>query len=244
MFSEEAAFKPRARFGPIEPELAFNSNDYYPDMGTPRTKELLPSSLARSPPYNHRSSIPPRDRLGKPNRPRKLSVSQNARKPKHERTKSKEHARRNSYDRKQLSVEPGSMANKFGSRWEDLIEAAASATEEDSRDLTPVCDLDPQPPPLWFRREILRHIVWQTDAPVSEAKQSELAPSTHASPPLPRKHDAHVYRFSPSASTNSTTSRHGRSPTLSLRRIRRLQHCEQAVRHQLSHVFAGLVDVK
>ncbi|KIW02754.1 hypothetical protein, variant 1 [Verruconis gallopava] len=139
MFSDDAAFKPRPRFGPIEPELAFGSNDYYPDLGTPRTKELLPSSLARSPPYHHRSSIPPRDRLGKPNRPRKLSVSQNARKPKHERTKSKEHVRRNSYDRnKALSAETSSMANKLGSRWEDLIEAAASATEEDSRDLTPM----------------------------------------------------------------------------------------------------------
>ncbi|KIW02757.1 hypothetical protein, variant 4 [Verruconis gallopava] len=63
MFSDDAAFKPRPRFGPIEPELAFGSNDYYPDLGTPRTKELLPSSLARSPPYHHRSSIPPRDRL-------------------------------------------------------------------------------------------------------------------------------------------------------------------------------------
>jgi hypothetical protein len=156
MFSENEPFKPRARFGPIEPELAFNSNDYYPDLGQ-RPKELLQSALARSPPYHHRSNTqPPRDRLGKPNRPRKLSVSQNARKPKHERTKSREHARRSSYDRKAMSAEPSSMANKFGSRWEDLIEAAASATEEDSRDLTPVC-VDPQPPPLWFRR-ILRNL--------------------------------------------------------------------------------------
>jgi hypothetical protein len=29
----------------------------------------------------------------------------------------------------------------MGKRWEDLIDAAASATEEDSRDLTPVCTL-------------------------------------------------------------------------------------------------------
>jgi hypothetical protein len=158
MFSENEPFKPRARFGPIEPELAFGGNDYYPDLGQ-RPKELLQSALARSPPYNHRSinQPPQRDRLGKPNRPRKLSVSQNARKPKHERTKSKEHsshARRSSFDRsKAMSAESGgSLANKFGSRWEDLIEAAASATEEDSRDLTPVCDIDPEPPPFWFRR--------------------------------------------------------------------------------------------
>jgi hypothetical protein len=43
-----------------------------------------------------------------------------------------------SYDRKAMSAEPQSLAAKYGNRWEDLIEAAASATEEDSRDLTPV----------------------------------------------------------------------------------------------------------
>ena len=63
---------------------------------------------------------------------------QNARKPKHERTKSKEHVRRMSHDRKAFSAEPQSAAALYGKRWEDLIDAAASATEEDSRDLTPV----------------------------------------------------------------------------------------------------------
>lgn len=141
MFSENDSFdRPRPRFGPIEPELAFGNSDYYPELGQ-RPRELLPSSLARSPPYHRSSTLPPAPRGGKPNRPRKSSVSQNARKPKHERTKSKEHARRISYDRKAMSAEPSSMAAKFGNRWEDLIEAAASATEEDSRDLTPVSDL-------------------------------------------------------------------------------------------------------
>ena len=44
-----------------------------------------------------------------------------------------------SHDRKAYSAEPQAAAALFGKRWEDLIDAAASATEEDSRDLTPVC---------------------------------------------------------------------------------------------------------
>jgi hypothetical protein len=46
-----------------------------------------------------------------------------------------------SYDRKAYSAEPQTAAAILGKRWEDLIDAAASATEEDSRDLTPVCTL-------------------------------------------------------------------------------------------------------
>lgn len=45
---------------------------------------------------------------------------------------------RMSHDRKAFSAEPQSAAALYGKRWEDLIDAAASATEEDSRDLTPV----------------------------------------------------------------------------------------------------------
>lgn len=65
-------------------------------------------------------------------------MGQNARKAKHERQRSNDHARRMSYDRKAYSAEPSSMAQLMGKRWEDLIDAAASATEEDGRDLTPV----------------------------------------------------------------------------------------------------------
>jgi hypothetical protein len=43
-----------------------------------------------------------------------------------------------SYERKAMSAEPQTAAALYGKRWEDLIDAAASATEEDSRDLTPV----------------------------------------------------------------------------------------------------------
>jgi hypothetical protein len=37
-----------------------------------------------------------------------------------------------------MSAEPSSMTAIPGRRWEDLIDAAASATEEGSRDVTPV----------------------------------------------------------------------------------------------------------
>ena len=50
-----------------------------------------------------------------------------------------------SYDRKAFSAEPQAAAAILGKRWEDLIDAAASATEEDSRDLTPVKTTLPLP---------------------------------------------------------------------------------------------------
>lgn len=74
----------------------------------------------------------------KPNRPRKSSVTENSRKPHHERQRSKD-KKRFSHDRKGYSQEPGLHNSK---RWEDLLDAAASATEEDSRDLTPVRPVD------------------------------------------------------------------------------------------------------
>ncbi|ORX98604.1 hypothetical protein BCR34DRAFT_147007 [Clohesyomyces aquaticus] len=130
------SYRPRARFAPTTQEQHLIADEpYYTSASLQR--ELLPSSLARSPP-GRSSTLPPVPRSIKPNRPRKSSVGQNARKPKHERTKSKEHARRMSHDRKAFSAEPQAAAAMFGKRWEDLIDAAASATEEDSRDLTPV----------------------------------------------------------------------------------------------------------
>ena len=104
-----------------------------------RPRELLPSILAHSPPGRY-SSLPPIQRSGKLHRPRKSSVGQNARKAKHERTKSREYSRRLSMEgRKAMSAEPPTAAWVQGKRWEDLIEAATSATEaDDDRDLTPV----------------------------------------------------------------------------------------------------------
>ena len=68
-------------------------------------------------------------------------MGENARKGKHERTKSKElfSRRMTNEGRKAMSAEPPTAAWVQGKRWEDLIEAATSATEaDDDRDLTPV----------------------------------------------------------------------------------------------------------
>ncbi|CAG8052004.1 unnamed protein product [Penicillium olsonii] len=96
-----------------------------------RPRELLPSILNHSPP-GRSSTLPPIQRKDKVSRPRKSSISQSARKPKQDRPKSKDFARRPSLgDRKALSAEPQTAAWAQGKRWEDLIEAATSATEAD-----------------------------------------------------------------------------------------------------------------
>jgi hypothetical protein len=105
-----------------------------------RRRELLPSILSTSPP-GRSSTLPPIQRNSGPNRPRKQSVSKRAREAQHKRQKSKgEQAqlRRMSYDRKAFSAEPSSaLSVAYGKRWEDLIDAATSATEEDE-ERTPV----------------------------------------------------------------------------------------------------------
>ncbi|KAL9113520.1 MAG: hypothetical protein Q9227_002257 [Pyrenula ochraceoflavens] len=113
------------------------------------TRELLPSILSSSPPNARSSTLPPLHRKDKLQRPRKPSVGQNARKAKHERNKSKELGRYSSLDgRKAMSAEPSTAAWVQGKRWEDLIEAATSATEvDDDRDLTPVSHLNIIPYP-------------------------------------------------------------------------------------------------
>ncbi|KAL8709207.1 MAG: hypothetical protein Q9225_007483 [Loekoesia sp. 1 TL-2023] len=96
--------------------------------------------MARSPP-GRSSTLPPLHRKERPPRPRKSSITQNSRKPKHERNTSMEHGRRLSIEgRKALSAEPyGPAAVAQSKRWEDLLEAATSANEADSdRDLTPI----------------------------------------------------------------------------------------------------------
>ena len=137
---DKSNHKPRAHFAPIpvDPQMFVEADHGQSSPPSGRPPELLPSSLARSPPLSRPSTLPPLQRAGKVNRPRKPSVGQNARKPKHERQRSKDHARKLSYDRKAFSAEPQAAAIMQGRRWEDLIDAAASATEEDSRDLTPV----------------------------------------------------------------------------------------------------------
>lgn len=115
------------------------SHDLIPPFHSPRPRELLPSIMNRSP-TGRSSTLPPIQRREKPARPRKSSITQNSRKPKHERTKSKDQVRRISIEgRKAFSAEPQGAASAMGKRWEELIEAATSANEADSdRDLTPV----------------------------------------------------------------------------------------------------------
>lgn len=134
--ADTKSFRPRARFAPTPVDQQINSEEPYYTSGSIQ-QELLPSSLARSPP-GRSSTLPPGSHSLKPNRPRKPSVGQSTRRAKHERQKSKEYHRRMSYDRKAYSAEPATAAAIMGKRWEDLIDAAASATEEDSRDLTPM----------------------------------------------------------------------------------------------------------
>ncbi|KAL9127132.1 MAG: hypothetical protein Q9217_003940, partial [Psora testacea] len=118
-----------------------------PPFHSPRPRELLPSVMAHSPPERS-STLPPLQRREslqkreKAARSRKSSITQNSRKPKHEKSRSKDYGRRPSIDgRKAFSAEPPGAREALvrGKRWEDLIEAATTATEADSdRDLTPI----------------------------------------------------------------------------------------------------------
>ncbi|KAI9823611.1 MAG: hypothetical protein M1832_002392 [Thelocarpon impressellum] len=116
----------------------------FPAYDPTRQRTLLPSILSKSPP-GRSSTLPPIQRRDKPNRPRKSSVTQNARRAQHERKRSRgEHVKNLSYDgRKAFSAEPTSAASAMGKRWEDLIDAATTATEEVDDDRTPI----PQSPP-------------------------------------------------------------------------------------------------
>lgn len=110
-----------------------------PPFSSPRPRELLPSILNHSPP-GRSSTLPPIQRRDKFSRPRKSSITQSARKPRHERPRSKDFGRRPSLsDRKALSAEPQTAAWAQGKRWEDLIEAATSATEADDERYSEVC---------------------------------------------------------------------------------------------------------
>jgi hypothetical protein len=107
---------------------------------------MFPSILSGSPP-GRSSTLPPLHRPLGPNRPRKQSITKRG----HQRRKSKgaaaewlrrlqseggpEYLRPGGHDRKALSAEPTA---DFGKRWEDLIDAAASATEDIDDDRTPV----------------------------------------------------------------------------------------------------------
>jgi hypothetical protein len=117
------------------------TSDPFSHLNALRRRELLPSILSTSPP-GRSSTLPPIQRNPGANRPRKQSVSKRAREPQHRQQKSRgenAHLRRMSYDRKAYSAEPSSgLSAAYGKRWEDLIDAATSATEDADEDRTPV----------------------------------------------------------------------------------------------------------
>ncbi|KAI0974482.1 hypothetical protein F4678DRAFT_378543 [Xylaria arbuscula] len=106
-------------------------------------RELLPSILSNSPP-GRSSTLPPLQRSLGPTRPRKQSVTKRGHKKQKSRGSAADWLRRiqnddhlspGGVDRKAHSVEPSA---DYGKRWEDLIDAAASATEDIDEDRTPV----------------------------------------------------------------------------------------------------------
>ncbi|KAJ5662678.1 hypothetical protein N7462_011604 [Penicillium macrosclerotiorum] len=150
-----------------------------PPFSSPRPRELLPSILNHSPP-GRSSTLPPIQRRDKPSRPRKSSISQSARKPKHERPKSKEFGRRPSLgDRKALSAEPQTAAWAQGKRWEDLIEAATSATEADDERYSEISWQAGRSPTI---APLLANL---TSAPSGSKTRSSLPPAFQSAQGLP-----------------------------------------------------------
>jgi hypothetical protein len=95
----------------------------------------------------------------------------------------------------------------MGKRWEDLIDAAASATEEDSRDLTPVSPGSPCATPF------LTTTGTTVTKPLTAYQQSDITP-TFCSFSFPVLHS-----FAVAAQLDAATTRHVRSTTVSLRRV-------------------------
>ncbi|KAI1326185.1 hypothetical protein F5Y16DRAFT_421939 [Xylariaceae sp. FL0255] len=126
---------------PAEP----TSSEPFPSiLPGPGRRELLPSILSNSPP-GRSSTLPPLQRPLGSNRPRKQSVTKRGHKKQKSRGSAADWLRRiqnderlhpgRGIDRKAHSVEPTA---DYGKRWEDLIDAAASATEDIGDDRTPV----------------------------------------------------------------------------------------------------------
>ena len=118
----------------------------FPPFDLARQRENLPSILSTSPP-GRSSTLPPLHRPIGSSRPRKQSINKRGHQRKRSRGATSEWLRRlqneggadflrpGGGDRKALSAEP---PGDFGKRWEDLIDAAASATEDIDEDRTPV----------------------------------------------------------------------------------------------------------
>jgi hypothetical protein len=139
--AHKQAMRSSIELPPIHSNNIEPTSEPFSHLNPHRRRELLPSILSTSPP-GRSSTLPPIQRSAGPNRPRKQSVSKRAREPQHKRQKSRgentAQLRRMSYDRKAFSAEPSSaLSAAYGKRWEDLIDAATSATEEDE-ERTPV----------------------------------------------------------------------------------------------------------
>lgn len=146
----EGGRRPRSsiELPPIHLSTADVTSAPLPSLESARQRDLLPSIMSHSPP-GRSSTLPPLHRPMGSSRPRKQSISKRG----HHRKKSRgppgpgadwlrriqndgpDLLRPGSFDRKALSAEP---SGDYGKRWEDLIDAAASATEDIDEDRTPV----------------------------------------------------------------------------------------------------------
>lgn len=171
---------------------------------------MLPSILANSPP-GRSSTLPPIHRGLGPTRPRKQSVTKRS----HQRKKSKGAAadwlRRLQHDgppdllrpgggpdRKALSAEPPGV--DFGKRWEDLIDAAASATEDIDEDRTPVSHLSALP-----------YITTET-SDFRQVPQSPISIQRGSLPPFQQHHTFQSYQASPLQQALTPPSYHPEAP--------------------------------
>ncbi len=144
----EGARMPRSsiELPPIQLSPADITSAPLPPLDSGRQRDLLPSIMSHSPP-GRSSTLPPLHRPLGPSRPRKQSISKRGHHRRKSRGPGSDWLRRiqndssngllrpGSYDRKALSAEP---TGDYGKRWEDLIDAATSATEDIDEDRTPV----------------------------------------------------------------------------------------------------------
>ncbi|PQE20867.1 transcription factor protein [Rutstroemia sp. NJR-2017a BBW] len=142
--AHKQAMRASIELPPIHSNHIEPTSDPFSHHSAHRRRDLLPSILSASPP-GRSSTLPPIQRHPSTGRPRKQSVSKRAREPQHRRQKSRgdqAHLRRMSHDRKAQSAEPSTAFSAaygaYGKRWEDLIDAATSATEDVDDDRTPV----------------------------------------------------------------------------------------------------------
>ncbi|KAI1651808.1 hypothetical protein F4815DRAFT_492572 [Daldinia loculata] len=153
------------------------TSEPFPSINSAPRRDLLPSILSNSPP-GRSSTLPPLQRSLGPIRPRKQSITKRGHKKQKSRGTANDWLRRiqnderlkpGGTDRKAHSVEPTA---DYGKRWEDLIDAAASATEDIDEDRTPVSRA--------------RHIYFPSLT--SQVPQSPISIHRASLPPFPHQH--------------------------------------------------------